>query len=65
MDCQANANKEITGIVMVYDTPGGTVDGTETLANTIASSKKPIVAFIDGLCGKCRLLGSIAIANKL
>ena len=46
----ADTNPNITGIVLQLDTPGGTVDGTEELARVIASVKKPIVGYVDGLC---------------
>lgn len=46
---QADSNPNIDGIVLVTDTPGGTVDGTEEMGRTIASVKKPIVGFVDGL----------------
>lgn len=46
---QANADETITAIVLHVDSGGGTVDGTETIANVIANSKKPIVTFVDGL----------------
>lgn len=46
---QADSNPNIDGIVLVTDAPGGTVDGTEELARTVANVKKPIVGFIDGL----------------
>jgi ClpP class serine protease len=29
--------------------PGGTVDGTEALANSVKSVEKPVVTFVDGL----------------
>lgn len=45
----ANADESITAIVLHIDSGGGTVDGTETIANIVANSKKPIVSFIDGL----------------
>jgi signal peptide peptidase SppA len=46
---QADSNPNIVGIILKTDSPGGTVDGTEELARTIASTKKPIVGYVDGL----------------
>jgi len=46
---QADSNPNIIGIILKTDSPGGTVDGTEELARTIASTKKPIVGYVDGL----------------
>jgi len=36
-------------IVLNIDSPGGTVAGTEQLANIIKETNKPIVAFVDGM----------------
>mgnify|MGYP006921379568 CR=1 FL=1 len=46
---QANADPNISAIVLVVDSPGGSVDGTEELAQVVAASQKPIVAWGDGL----------------
>lgn len=46
---QADMNPNIEGIILDVDSPGGTVDGTEELARTIASTKKPIVGYVNGL----------------
>lgn len=45
----ANRDPEIAAIVLDIDSPGGQVDGTEELAQAIANSTKPVVAYIDGL----------------
>jgi len=45
---EANGNPEVDGIVLLIDSPGGSVDGTPELANIIKNSSKPIVAFGDG-----------------
>lgn len=47
---EALADPDVHSILLHVDSPGGTVDGTETLANNIFSArgKKPIVAFADG-----------------
>jgi len=50
---QAFADPEVRAIILVIDSPGGTVDGTEELANAILEARqqeeKPIVAYCDGL----------------
>jgi ClpP class serine protease len=42
--------KNASGVVMVYDSPGGSAAGTRNLSETIGSMKKPVVAYIDELC---------------
>lgn len=44
-------NPGVNGIVLVIDSPGGTVDGTQELANLVhqAAAIKPVVAYADGL----------------
>jgi signal peptide peptidase SppA len=46
---QADNDQSIDSILIVIDSPGGTVAGTETLANIIKATKKPIVAFVDDM----------------
>ncbi|MEM8564928.1 MAG: S49 family peptidase [Bacteroidota bacterium] len=46
---EAETTENITGILLIQDSPGGTVDGTETLANAIGACEKPVGAFIDGM----------------
>ena len=46
---QAASNPNITGIVLMVDSPGGTVSGTQSLSNTIKSIDKPIVTLADDL----------------
>lgn len=50
---QAFADPEVNSIILVFDSPGGTVDGTEDLANVVYDARqqdtKPIVTFVDGL----------------
>lgn len=43
----ANQSPNIKGILLQIDSPGGMVNGTQTLVDAIKASKKPIVAFID------------------
>jgi len=47
---EADQNHAIDAIMLVFDTPGGSVDGTQTLSNIIKNTQKPCVAFVDGLC---------------
>jgi protease IV len=49
MIMQADAHQNVKGTVLVIDSPGGTVDGTEEFARLIRSTKKPIVSFVDGI----------------
>jgi signal peptide peptidase SppA len=46
---KANADPNVSAIVLDIDSPGGTVDGTEEFANAIKNSQKPVVTFADGL----------------
>jgi len=45
----ADQNPNIKSIVMVIDSPGGQVAGTDLLAEAIKNSTTPVVAYIDGL----------------
>jgi len=47
---QAAADPAVHSIIMVFDTPGGTVDGTQAFANAIrqVGQTKPVVALADG-----------------
>jgi len=49
MIARANADSSIDGIVLIMDTPGGTVDGTPEFGLTVKSSLKPIGVFGDGM----------------
>jgi len=51
----ANANPDIAGIIMIMDSPGGQVSGTDLLANAVADSGKPIVTYIEGVCASAAL----------
>jgi signal peptide peptidase SppA len=48
-------NSSITSILMIIDSPGGTVDGTETLANIVKETSKPVIALVDGLMASAAL----------
>jgi signal peptide peptidase SppA len=47
----AYEDKDVKAIVLIFDTPGGTVDGTEAIADYIYANRgrKPVVAFASGL----------------
>jgi signal peptide peptidase SppA len=45
----ADQNPNISSIVIIIDSPGGQVTGTDLLADAIKKSTTPVVAFIDGL----------------
>ena len=58
---QADEHPNIKAIVLRVDSPGGTVDGTETLGNIIKAVEKPILTFVDGLMASAALwVGSSA-----
>jgi signal peptide peptidase SppA len=44
-----DANPNIAAIVLSIDSPGGTVNGTEDMARTIAAMQKPVVTYVDGM----------------
>ncbi len=48
---QASADPKCVGIMMQFDSPGGSADGTEELASDIAAAgaKKPVWGFADGM----------------
>ncbi len=48
----AVADDSVTGILLLIDSPGGTVSGTKDLADdvTAANEQKPVVAYIEDLC---------------
>lgn len=45
----ADLDPTVKSMVLWIDSPGGQVDGTEALANAVKATKKPIVAYTDGL----------------
>ena len=58
---EADACENISAIILKIDSPGGTVDGTEALADIVAGIQKPIIAFVDGLMASAALwIGSHA-----
>jgi protease-4 len=63
-----NNNTNIHGVVLIVDSPGGTVDGTPELALQIAQSEKPIGIFGDGTVASAALWlssqASVIVGNK-
>lgn len=47
---QANNTKSVQTILFYIDTPGGTVDGTQSLADAIKGSSKKTIGCISGMC---------------
>jgi len=45
----ANQNPNIKSILLVVDSPGGQVTGTDLLAEAICNSATPVVAYIEGM----------------
>lgn len=45
----ANQDDSVKSIVLYVDSPGGSVDGTEALANIIRNSDKPVVAYVNSM----------------
>lgn len=55
---------QVTGIVLSVDSPGGTVDGTQTLASVVASARgvKPVVTLASGcMCSAAYWIGASAV----
>lgn len=57
---EAARDKSIDSILMLFDTPGGTVAGTEALAADIrdAGSAKPVFGYIEDLCASAGIWGA-------
>ncbi|UZR95946.1 S49 family peptidase [Chondrinema litorale] len=48
---QAERNPNISAVIFLFDTPGGTVFGTQLLANAVNAMSKPKIAMVyDGMC---------------
>jgi protease-4 len=52
---KADNHPNIIAHVLVVDSPGGTVDGTQALAAIVKSTTKPVVTFVDGLMASAAL----------
>ena len=63
-----NANTNIHGMVMIIDSPGGTVDGTPEFGLAVKQSAKPIGVFGDGLVASAALWvasqAAVVVGNK-
>lgn len=66
---EADNHPNISGIILNFDTPGGTIDGIQAFADSIKAAKKPVVGFIDGLCASAGVYGASScdyiIANNI
>lgn len=60
----ANENPKIKSILMVVDSPGGQVTNTDRLAEVVATSKKPVFAFVEGMAASAAVY-IIAGAKKI
>jgi signal peptide peptidase SppA len=59
----ALADPAVHSIILAIDSPGGTVDGTQSLASLVAASTKPIVALASGtIASAAYWIGSAANA---
>jgi signal peptide peptidase SppA len=49
---QAAANPDVASILLMCDSPGGTVAGTAALADDVAAAakRKPVIAFVEDVC---------------
>lgn len=57
----AENTASVETIIYLIDSPGGTVDGTESFANAIASSKKNTISLVDNMmCSAAYWIGSSA-----
>lgn len=46
---------KVAGHLIIFDTPGGTVDGTEVFGDVIANLTKPTLGYVSGLCASAGL----------
>lgn len=52
----ADTSSKIKGIILQIDSPGGMVDGTATLADTIKQTSKPVTGYVDdGMCASAAM----------
>lgn len=52
---EADQHENINAIILKIDSPGGTVDGTEALAEIVKNTTKPVISYIDGLMASAAL----------
>ena len=66
---EADNHPNISGIILNFDTPGGTIDGIQAFADSIKAAKKPVVGFVDGLCASAGVYAASScdyiIANNI
>lgn len=61
MIAAADDHPNISSIVLRVDSPGGQVDGTPTLADTIRNVRKPVITLVDGMAASAMYwIGSAA-----
>jgi protease-4 len=46
---EADVHRNISSIMLIVDSPGGTVDGTKALGNIIKGTTKPTTGLVDGM----------------
>jgi len=51
----AEQHDHIDGHILLVDSPGGHVDGTKDLADAVKATKKPVVAYVDGLAASAAM----------
>lgn len=58
---EADQHPNIDSMILYIDSPGGTVDGTQACADRVKATRKPVIAFIDGMmCSAALWIGSSA-----
>jgi len=62
---QANDNPSISAVLLQFDSPGGSVAGTQQFAEAIKNSAKPVVAFIDGMMASAAMWIGSAAAERI
>lgn len=56
---QADQHPNISSIILMMDSPGGTVAGTESFSKVVKATQKPIIGAITGqMCSACYWIGS-------
>ncbi len=52
---EADKHPNISATILIVDSPGGTVDGTQSFSEAIRNTTKPVVCFVDGLMASAAL----------
>jgi capsid assembly protease len=62
---QAAQDPSVHSIIQVFDTPGGTVDGTQAFADIISNvgQSKPVIALADGCCASAGIWAASAASQ--